>query len=205
MARCRTTGLTVQDRSQWYPAFLYIDEFQEFADENKSAELLQLAREFKLGVLVADQDIASQLSEKLRSALATNTTIKYVSSLGGADANFMAREMNCEAELFQQAIKAPTHARFAGFVRGYTPQPVIFELPFRAIEKEPAMTEGQYAQLLERNRAYISEPREDHTLGSSPLPNPQPPRADPPTPSHPDVAACDPPRGEDPGEPSDKW
>ena len=197
--------ITVQDRSQWYPAFLYIDEFQEFADEEKSAELLQLAREFKLGVLVAHQDIASQLSEKLRSALATNTTIKYASSLGGSDANFMAREMNCEAEFFQRAIKAPTHARFAGFVRGYTPQPVIFELPFRAIEKEPAMTEEQYAQLLERNRAYITEPREDRTLGSSPLPNSHSPQPDPPGPSDPDVAASDSPQGEDPGEPSDTW
>lgn len=197
--------ITIPDRTQWHPAFLYIDEFQEFADETKSAELLQLAREFRLGVLVAHQDITSQLTESLRSALATNTTTKYVSSLGGLDANFMAREMNCDADFFQRAVKTSTHARFASYVRGLTPQPVIFEVPFRAVENEPQMTAEQYAQLLERNRAYITEPREDRTLGIASLPASKPREADPPKAADPEATATSSPHDKDPGEPSDEW
>src|ERR1019366_6533313 len=42
--------VTIRDKSKWRPAFLYIEESQEFADENKTPELLRLAREYKLGV-----------------------------------------------------------------------------------------------------------------------------------------------------------
>lgn len=197
--------ITVQDRGKWHPAFLYIDEFQEFADEEKSPELLQLAREFRLGLFVAHQDIASQLSEGLKSALATNTTIKYVSAVGAADAHFMAREMQCEPEFFRQAVKTATHARFACHVRGLTSQPIIVSAPFGGIEREPRMTEDQYQVLLSQNRASIAEAREDRSLGVSPLPMPKdPPPAQDSLPSQSAVTLASA-QSEDPGEPSDTW
>ena len=44
-------------KSQWTPAFLIIDEFQDFADEAKTPELLRLAREYNLGVIIAHQNM----------------------------------------------------------------------------------------------------------------------------------------------------
>lgn len=198
--------ITIPDKTKWHPAFLYLDEFQEFADDEKSAELLQLAREFNLGVFVAHQDIPSQLSESLRSTLATNTTTKYVSAVGASDANFMAREMHCEPEFFHQAVKNSSCARFAWYVRGHTPQPVILEVSLRAIEKEPVMSLERHNQMLERNRAQIAEPREDRTLGVAPAPTPAKPAMSPDSSkqSDPDAAASQIPR-KDPGEPSDAW
>ena len=198
--------LTIEDRAKWHPAFLYIDEFQEFADEAKSPELLQLAREFRLGLFVAHQDITSQLTESLRSALATNTSTKYVSALGGTDAGFMAREMHCEPEVLRDAVKTATHARFACHIRGHTPVPVIVDVPFGAIQREPQMPPERYRLFLEQNRAHVTEPREERTLGVSPLPMPKddPPKAkEAPEPAPTKVEQ--PADANDPGEPAAEW
>ena len=42
---------------QWHPALLVIDEAQDVIDEDKTQDLLQQAREFKLGVTIAHQQI----------------------------------------------------------------------------------------------------------------------------------------------------
>ena len=64
-------------RQQWHPALLVIDEAQDVVDEVKTQELLQQAREFKLGVTIAHQQIKGQLTEALFSTISANTRIKY--------------------------------------------------------------------------------------------------------------------------------
>ena len=54
--------LTIK-RDTWHPALLVIDEAQDVMDEVKTQELLQQARQFKLGVTVAHQQIRPQLTE----------------------------------------------------------------------------------------------------------------------------------------------
>jgi hypothetical protein len=198
-------ALTVPDRAKWHPAFLYIDEFQEFADDEKSAELLQLAREFKLGVFVAHQDIASQLSDSLKSALATNTSIKYVSAIGGMDASFMAREMNCEPELFRRALKTDTEARFACYARGLIATPAIVRVPLGAMDLEPRMTSSQYDCLLQRNRDLLTEPREDRTPGVASVLQQAPTVAEPRLKVEPIAEPVSPEPQADPGKPADEW
>jgi len=201
--------ITIPDRAKWHPALLYIDEFQEFADTEKSAELLQLAREFKLGVFAAHQDISSQLSEALKSALATNTSIKYASTLGSIDAAFMAKEMRCDPEFFKRTEHTDTHGRFACYVRGLTSSAMLVEFPFRAIEAEPRMPTAHYERLLERNRALLTEPREDRLLFTSPVPEKaqaeilRQPTTEPE--AEPRAAKPATPAANDPGEPADSW
>lgn len=199
--------ITIPDRARWYPAFLYIDEFQEFADDQKSAELLQLAREFKLGLFAAHQDISSQLSESLKSALATNTSIKYASSLSSMDAAFMAKEMRCDVDFLKKTEHTSTHGRFACYARGLMPSAMLVEFPFRAIEAEPHMTRPQHQRLLERNRALLTEPREDRTLGTATPPptNAAESVAQEPAALRTAAATADESSSDDPGEPSDKW
>ena len=183
------------DRKAWTPAFLIIDEAHEFADEDKIPELLQLAREFRLGVYFVNQDIKSQLKEALTSALAANTSIKCISSLGGMDAGFMAREMNCQIEDVVKATKSGDSARFLCHVRGKTSTPVIRSFRLGAIETEPRMSEEAHQRLIERNRQRVAIGRA--APQAQPRPEPKPAGPAPQQPSTP------PPH--DPGEPSDTW
>ena len=57
--------ITIRDKSKWRPAFLYIDEFQEFADEDKSTELLRLVANTSLASSCACR--TSRRSKRTRS------------------------------------------------------------------------------------------------------------------------------------------
>jgi hypothetical protein len=69
------------------------------------------------------------------------------------------------------------------------------------------MTEDQYQALLGQNRLQIAEPREDRTLGISPLPMPraEAPAAQEPRTPQPSKAETPVPANDDPGEPADTW
>lgn len=148
-------------KSQWTPAFLFVDEFQQVADEQKSPQLLRMAREYRLGAFLANQDIDA-IPSALRSPMSAATTTKYASALGGMDLTFMAREMRCRPETLA-AIgpdKVNNTGYFACYVRGHTPQPVTVSIPFGAVEHEPKMSDASYEILLQRSRSLISIPPE---------------------------------------------
>jgi hypothetical protein len=147
--------ITIKDKSKWTPAFLYIDESQEFADENKTVELLRLAREFKLGVFMCLLNLSDHKGETLKSAVLTNTRIKYTSSVT-VDAAPMAKVMQCEPEFFRLTHKSNTHVRFARFITGLTTMPEVVELPLGGIDKEPALNERAYEGVLALNRSRVS-------------------------------------------------
>ena len=86
-------------KDDWKPAYLIIDEAQEVMDDLKTPELIALAREFKLGVTVAHQQIKGQLSDALFSTLSANTRIKYAGTRFHQDASIMARDMRCAPDL----------------------------------------------------------------------------------------------------------
>ena len=53
------------------PCFVYIDEFQEYIDEEKTPEMLQLLREYNVGVTIAHQNMyAAQLNDDRLGELA---------------------------------------------------------------------------------------------------------------------------------------
>ena len=95
---------------QWTPAFLVIDEFQDFADEEKTPEMLRLAREYNLGVVIAHQNMfCAELNDDIRNAISTNTSIKYAASPEGGDLNYMARDMRCEPDFLKTQTKQRQH------------------------------------------------------------------------------------------------
>jgi hypothetical protein len=144
-------------KEQWHAAFLMIDEFQDYADDDKIPELLRLAREYRLGVSLAHQVMHSrELSASLQTNISTNTSIKYCSSPEAIDQNYMARDLRCEADFFK-TYTAP--GRFACFVRGMSPQlqhPFLISLQFPNITDEMQMSDFEYEILLERNRAMLA-------------------------------------------------
>jgi hypothetical protein len=144
-------------RNEWYQAHLIIDEFQEFADEEKTPELLRLAREYKLAVTLAHQEMhGAGMTEKIRSAISTNTTVKYASSPEGVDLAYVARDLRCETSFLTQARKTPTDARFACYFRGFTDHPFIHSAPFGAIDREPQMSQDALARMLRANAERLS-------------------------------------------------
>jgi hypothetical protein len=171
-------------RNEWHQAHLIIDEFQEFADEEKTPELLRLAREYNLAVTMAHQEMhGSGMTEKIRSAVSTNTTIKYASSPEGVDLSYVARDLRCEQEFLTAQSKTATEARFACFVRGLVQHPFVHSAPFGEIDRQPQMSREALERMLRANAERLSL----QELPSKPLPAAfQPPPT--PLPSEPERA-----------------
>jgi hypothetical protein len=98
------TRITVP-KSQWRPAFLFIDEFQDFADPEMTPRMLRLAREYNLGIFIAHQNMyCEELDDKLRTAISTNTTVKYCAKPEGLDKAYMLRDFGCDAEFLDKQV-----------------------------------------------------------------------------------------------------
>src|SRR5262249_33720297 len=68
----------IQSRTERHPVYLVIDEFQEFADPEKTPRLLRLLREYNGGAVLAHQNMyCPELDDAMRNAISTNTSIKY--------------------------------------------------------------------------------------------------------------------------------
>jgi hypothetical protein len=192
------------------PTFLIVDEAAPYFDD-QFEKLLTRVRQFKLGTVIAFQHL-EQASEKLRSAIASNTTVKYAGGLGYSDSRWLAREMRTTPEallaLKKDGREPPQFTNFACHVRGM-PNSVNLRVPFYALENLPTMSDHEHAQLLERNKqrtTYTPPP----TPPRPPVPEPAAPTPPAPETSPPSVKAPrpEPKASDDPGAPgdwADKW
>jgi hypothetical protein len=182
--------ITVPDHNQWTPAYLIIDEFQEFADEQKTPELLRLAREYNLGVVLAHSQMHSkEFDDNLRNSISTNTSIKYAASVEAIDLNYAARDLRCEPSFLTAQRRTGTHANFACFVRNLIDHAISVSVPLGNIGPEQQMTEAAHKELLRRNAAALS-------ASDAPPAPAEPPSSPPPvsTPQTPANAAPAPPQ-----------
>jgi hypothetical protein len=159
------------------PTFLIVDEAAPYFDD-QFEKLLTRVRQFKLGVVIAFQHL-EQAPEKLRSAIASNTTVKYAGGLGYADSRWLAREMRSTPEallaLRKDEREPPQFTGYACHVRGMG-RPVNLTAPFYVLENMLKMTDEQHALLLDRNRertSYTAPP-----AAPAPHSGPQPPEAE---------------------------
>jgi hypothetical protein len=157
-------------KDQRKAAFLYIDEFQKFADDDKTTKLLGLAREFSVGVTMFTH-ILDHFSIVMRAAVITNTRTKYAARLKN-DATTMARAMgDCDPTLLGVS-PTDTHVQLAWYVDGKMDIPVIMQYPKGAISKEPEMNDERHNLLLERNRQRVSSPTQPQPQSKEPPPAP---------------------------------
>jgi hypothetical protein len=181
------------------PAFLIVDEAAAYFDSNID-DLLTEARKYKLGCVFAHQYL-DQCTPSLRASLAANTSLKFASGLSTSDARFMAPDMRTTTEF----ILSQPRLNFACHIRNVTPQAVSVPIPFGRLEGESRIVEGNYRQLIERNRARVSLDRE-LVSGSSRLSARQSSSASPQGVK--DGPRCPEPASEtkdDPAAPSDDW
>ncbi len=202
-------------KAQWNEAYLIIDEFQNYSDEEKTPEMLRLAREYNLGISVIVQNLfCAEFNDNIRNAISTNTSIKYASSPEGTDLNYIARDMRCEPEfLTQQAVKSGGTAAFAVYARGMgLKHPFIRSFELGGIEKSAKMSDDVYTGFMQAQRdALKPDPKPQPSITTHPIkqpsePEPTKPLREPDIPTEPHARRppTDPHTG-DHTEPAAKW
>ena len=168
------------------PTLLIVDEAAPYFDDTFD-KLWTRVRQFKLGVFVAFQHM-EQANEKLRSAIASNTSVKLAGGLGYKDSTWLSRDMETSSE-FLKAQKRddsepPQWTQLACYVRNYTPHAVSLTVPFYILENMPQMTPAEHRMLLGRNRLRVSGPPKPAAEPEA-VPEPAKPttRSTPPPPS----------------------
>ena len=110
------------------PTYVYIDEAQEYFDENIGIILSQ-ARKFKVGMVMAHQYL-DQLTPKLQSAFMSNTSIKFAGGVSMKDARALAGEMRVDPDF----ITSQPKGSFAATMRGLTKKAISLKIPFGYME-----------------------------------------------------------------------
>lgn len=178
IAQAAQERATIKDR---IPTFVYIDECQEYVDENV-ALILEQARKFNVGVTLAHQYIG-QLNPKLQESLAANTSIKFAGGVSDRDARAFAGMLRCKPEFIEEQKKL----HFAAFVRNQTERAVSVAIPYGHLEKQPRMSEEEWQAVRDEMRSryavHYTEVQQHisaQLAGDSPVePTPSEPRRNP--------------------------
>ncbi|MDO8272425.1 MAG: type IV secretion system DNA-binding domain-containing protein [Gammaproteobacteria bacterium] len=138
------------------PSFVYIDECQDYFDDNIS-NLLNQARKYRVGLIFAHQNL-DQLSAGLRSSVLASTTIKFAGGVSAKDANTLDAEFRCKSDFLLSQKKEKNHTEFACFVKNYTRQAISVSIPFGFVEGRPQIEDYEYEYLIDCNRELYSAP-----------------------------------------------
>lgn len=156
--------LRPEERKETY---LIIDEAAPYFDKNFEA-LLTRVRQFRLGVVIAFQHL-EQAPEKLKSAIASSTSVKFAGGLGFMDRRWLGREMETTPEFIGSLKKdggeRPRFTKFAAFVRNYTPRAISLTVPIGLLERQPKMDQATHEAMLRANLKRVAPappPVEEH-------------------------------------------
>lgn len=138
------------------PAFVYIDEAQDYFDDNIS-HLLNQARKYRVGLIFAHQNL-DQLGASLRASVLASTTIKFAGGLSAKDAATLDSEFRCDADFLLSQRKEKKQTEFACYVKNYTAKALSVSIPLGFMEERPQIASYDYKNLLDRNRELYSEP-----------------------------------------------
>lgn len=137
-------------------SFVYIDEAQDYFDENIS-NLLHQARKYRVGLTFAHQNL-DQLGAGLRSSVLASTSIKFAGGVSAKDANVLESELRCSADFLMSQKKERDYTEFACHVRNFTARALSVHIPLGYVESLPTMNAAEQAVLFEENRALYSAP-----------------------------------------------
>ena len=147
------------------PTYLIVDEAAPYFDDTFE-RLFTRARQFKLATIMAFQHL-EQASDRLKSAIASSTRVKYAAGLGYKDRMTLARDMETTPEFIQSMKKdtnePPQWAQFACYVRPDFDTACVQTIPFYQLENMPKMSEAAHQQLLAQNKRRLSPPSEPVT------------------------------------------
>ena len=132
------------------PTFAYIDEAQDYFDD-QIGHLLNQARKYRVGMILAHQNL-DQLSQELRASLLASTSIKFAGGLSAKDARLLSEEMRTDTDFLQGMRKRKKQTEFACFVKNLTPHAVKTTVPLGVVEAQPSLTERHHHALVTMNR-----------------------------------------------------
>ena len=161
IAQAAQERATLNDRDR-LPTMVYIDEAQDYFDQNISIILSQ-ARKYKVGMIMAHQYLG-QLSSGLQEAFEANTSIKLAGGVSARDARTLAGQMAADPNLIQQQPKGT----FATFVRGLTERAVPISFPFFILEKMPRATKDERDAIRQHSREHYAAPLQNKAEHSEP-------------------------------------
>lgn len=130
--------------------FAYIDECHDYIDD-KVEELLNQARKYKVGMVLAHQNL-DQLSIEQRSTFAASTSIKFAGGLSAKDARTLAPDMRTSDDFLLSMKKKNDHTNFAAFVKNRTPTAIEVAVPFGVMEEVDTLSPEAYSELIAMNR-----------------------------------------------------
>lgn len=123
------------------PTFIYVDECQDYVDQNV-ALILEQARKYKVGMILAHQYLG-QLDAKLQQAFASNTSIKFAGGVSAKDARQLAPDLRTTPDV----IEGVPVGTFAAYAKGSTPGAVPYKVPFGALESLGQMSDEDFAHI----------------------------------------------------------
>lgn len=128
------------------PTFIYIDEANDYFDDN-FAIILSQARKYKVGMILAHQYLG-QLKGGLKQAFATNTSIKFAGGVSSGDANALASEMRTDSAF----IETQEVLSFAAHIKGHTKQAMTLSIKPGQMEALDRMSHNEYSVMIARMR-----------------------------------------------------
>lgn len=134
------------------PCFVYVDEAQDYFDENIGIILSQ-ARKYQVGMVLAHQYLG-QLSNGLQEAFEANTSIKLAGGVSARDARALASQISADPDIIQRQPKGS----FATYIRGLTERAVPMSFPFFVLEKLPRASAERRNAIREYSRSHYAEP-----------------------------------------------
>ena len=143
------------------PAMVYIDEAQDYFDQNIGVILSQ-ARKYRVGMIMAHQFLG-QLTSGLQEAFEANTSIKLAGGVSARDARALAGQMAADPNLIQQQPKGT----FATFVRGLTERAVPISFPFFVLEKMTKTSNEERDAIRDYGRKNYAEPLQNQAEDSA--------------------------------------
>lgn len=140
---------TIPER-QRKPVFLYVDEAQEYFDENIET-ILNQARKYRVSLSLAHQTL-DQLTPRLRSAILANTSFKCAGGVSAKDARALADELHTTPAFIEGMARHGDRSEFAIWVKHLTGRAIRLAVPLGFLERQPTLAEEDLDALLAANR-----------------------------------------------------
>lgn len=125
----------VMGRTNRKRTYMYIDEFQDYAEDSHVLfNLFEQARKYELGLIVAHQYLG-QLPPQLLQSLSANTAIKFASKVSAQDARTLAAQMQTTPDF----IEYQSPGSFAAYIRGIGT--LAYSVELGRMERMPKISE----------------------------------------------------------------
>jgi len=140
----------------WHPVLLYIDEAQEYFDD-QIAKIITELRKYNCGLVFCHHDL-SQLPQTIRSA-AARCAVQMIGGAIDVDARALASDLRTTPQFIldqkRDPRRPPHFTEYACYVRNQTEHAVSIRVPFYTLENQPTMDNLAHQILRQVNRNMV--------------------------------------------------